>query len=68
MKDLRQKKLFNSSSGSCHGSDVTWQEDGRTYDNYIITGQNLRCRIESLIEVVDGLRKQCTPESRDGVL
>ena len=53
MKDLRQKKLFNSSSGSCHGSDVTWQEDGRTYDNYIITGQNLQFRIGSLIEVVD---------------
>jgi len=30
IRDLRQKKLFNSSSGSCHGSDVTWQEIGRT--------------------------------------
>ena len=29
IRDLRQKKLFNSSSGSCHGSDVTWQEIGR---------------------------------------
>ena len=31
IRDFRQKKLFNSSSGSCHGSDVTLQEIGRTY-------------------------------------
>jgi len=31
IRDLRQKKLFNSSSGSCHGGDVTWQEIDRTY-------------------------------------
>ena len=24
VRDLRQKKLFNSSSGSYHSSDVTW--------------------------------------------
>ena len=30
ISDLRQKKLFYSSCGSCHGSDVTWQEIGRT--------------------------------------
>ena len=29
IRDLHQK-LFNSSSGSYHGSDVTWQEIGRT--------------------------------------
>ena len=29
-RDLCQKKLFNSSSGSCHGSDVTWQQIGGT--------------------------------------
>jgi len=28
-RDLREKKLFSSSSSSCHGSDVTWQEIGR---------------------------------------
>jgi len=26
IRGLRQKSLFISSSGSCHGSDVTWQE------------------------------------------
>ena len=30
IRDLRQKKVFNSSSGPCRGSDVTWQEIGRT--------------------------------------
>jgi len=31
IRDLHQKKLFNnSSSGSCHDSDATWQEIGRT--------------------------------------
>jgi len=28
IRGLRQKKLVSSSSGSCHGSDVTWQEIG----------------------------------------
>ena len=30
VRDLSQKKLFSSSRGSCHGSDVTWQEIGPT--------------------------------------
>ena len=30
VRDLHQKKSFSSSSVSCHGSDVTWQEISRT--------------------------------------
>ena len=28
---VRRSLFTSSSSGSCHGSDVTWQENGRTY-------------------------------------
>ena len=37
-RNLRQKKLFSSScGGSCHSSDVTWQEIGRTCGSVYIT-------------------------------
>ena len=49
VRDLRQKKSFNSSSGSCHGSDVTWQEIGHMCGS-VYTGQNLQLWIGSLIE------------------
>jgi len=48
----------NSSSGSCHGSDVSWQE----------TGHKLQFWVGSLTEVPDGSKRRCTFARRDEVL
>jgi len=44
-----KKKMYNSSSGSCHGSDVTWQEIGRTRGSVHSCRPSFRMSTASLI-------------------
>jgi len=64
----------NSFSGSCHGSDVTWQEICRLWLTIPVatitwlTGYKLQFWIGSLTEVSDGSKRRCTFQRKDEVL